>query len=546
MPDKQRMGYTLFERVLRLFTVVRAGEGRCVALFAFHGFLVMGSYYLIKALRESLLLGHSDAEVRSYAVAANGLVLMLLLPLYSAVRRRLDGPRLITAISWLFTINLLLFLLAYPFHEGKWFGIVFFIWSGLFGLLFVAQFWALAAGSFNTKSGQRLFPAIMLGANVGALAGAQTTGQLIGSVGPVGLFALGAVALALTSALVTPELRAIPAASRSQPRPGQASTTNSVFGGFRVVLSDRYLLLVAAFIVLLNCIGSTGDFLLADLIRQRTDALLAVAPAGVTRETIIGTLYAQFQFWVTLVGVLLQMFVVSRVFRNAGIRGALLVLPVISLAVYSTIGFVPIFSIIFVAKVIENSTNYSLMNTTQQALYLPTSPLAKYDGKTTIDTFFWRFGDVLQAGLVYVGLNAFDLAPGAFALVNVGLCAIWIALAVAIGARFSGLTLQESGNAPPTLARAIPDAVWRPGEKVRFALPTDTFFDPDAGDVLSFRAQLEAGGKLPGWLLFDPDLAEFRGTPPPDAPPQLRIKVVATDSDGATATASFALARSTG
>ncbi len=543
MQTAQRLGFSPFERALRLITVVRAGEGRCIALFALHGFLVMASYYLIKALRESFLLAEADAEVRSYAVAANGILLMLLVPLYSAVRRRLDGRRLVVAITWLFAANMILFLVAYPLRSGAWFGIVFFIWVGIYGLLVVAQFWALAAGSFNTRSGQRLFPAIMLGANLGALAGAQATSLLIENIGPPGLLAAGALVLALSTVLVAPELGAIPAGSRSQTTPEQARTTRSVFGGFRVVFSDRYLMLVAAFVVLLNCIGSTGDFLLANLMQQRATDIVAAATDGTTRETVIGTLYARFQFWVTLVGVLLQMFVVSRVFRAIGIRGAVLVLPVIALVIYGAIGFVPVFSIIFIAKIIENATNYSLMNTTQQALYLPTSPVAKFDGKTTIDTFFWRFGDILQAALIYTGLNTFNLAPSAFALINVALCVAWIGLAVWIGTRYTSLSRQEISNAAPQVAREIPPASWRPGEAVRFALPADTFVDADAGDVLTFQARLLSGDALPQWLRFDAHQAEFQGTPPPDAPAHLLIEVIAVDINGASASTSFALAR---
>jgi hypothetical protein len=36
-----------FERALLLLTRVRAGEGRCIALFASHAFLIMASYYVL-------------------------------------------------------------------------------------------------------------------------------------------------------------------------------------------------------------------------------------------------------------------------------------------------------------------------------------------------------------------------------------------------------------------------------------------------------------------------------------------------------------------
>jgi len=535
-----------FERALLLLTRVRAGEGRCIALFASHAFLIMASYYVLKALRESFLLAGAAAEVRSYAVAANGFVLMLLVPLYSAVRRRIDGRRLVRFVSAFFAANILIFALSFPFRSSKWFGIVFFIWVSVYGLMVVAQFWALAASHFNTKSGQRLFPAIMLGSTLGALAGAQATDLLIARLGPLPLLLLGACLLSASIALIRPETDAIPDPSRPQ---GTADAdprrVSSVLGGFQVVFGSRYLLLVAAFVVLLNCIGSTGDYLLAALIKARADALAGATAALADREAIIGSLYARFQLWVTLAGVIVQALAVSRIYRAVGVRGALLVLPVIALFVYGAIAFVPVFSMIYVAKILENSTNYSLMNTTQQTLYLPTSAAEKFDGKTTVDTFFWRFGDILQAGVVFAGLHWFGFGTRGFALLNTVLCVLWIALGVLIGRRYSALARAETNNTAPTRLRQPEDLLFYPGRPIDHRLPTETFFDPDPGDVLAYEARLAGGAPLPHWLEFDRAMARLSGTAPVDCVIEERIEIIACDMDGATATAVFTMRRAT-
>ena len=76
----------------------------------------------------------------------------------------------------------------------------------------------------------------------------------------------------------------------------------------------------------------------------------------------------------------------------------------------------------------ENATDYSLQNTVRQALFLPTSREAKYKAKAAIDTFFTRFGDVIQAGLVKGGS---ELSAGltGFAWLNVGLTLVWLWIA---------------------------------------------------------------------------------------------------------------------
>ena len=58
----------------------------------------------------------------------------------------------------------------------------------------------------------------------------------------------------------------------------------------------------------------------------------------------------------------------------------------------------PSMTTITYVKVADNSLDYSLGNTTKQALWLPTSREAKYKAKQAVDSFFVRAGDVHPGG----------------------------------------------------------------------------------------------------------------------------------------------------
>jgi len=146
---------------------------------------------------------------------------------------------------------------------------------------------------------------------------------------------------------------------------------------------------------------------------------------------MIGAFYGDFFGWVNLLGLLLQAFVVSRLFKYVGVRGALFALPLIALGSYSLMAFIPILSVVRVAKVLENSTDYSIQNTARHALFLPTSREAKYKAKAAIDTFFWRAGDMMQAGFVLVG-TWFSFSSRHYAWVNILLVCLWLILIVEI------------------------------------------------------------------------------------------------------------------
>jgi len=113
------------------------------------------------------------------------------------------------------------------------------------------------------------------------------------------------------------------------------------------------------------------------------------------------------------------------------VRGALFVLPAIAALGYTAIALIPMLAIVQWTKIFENGTDYSIQNTTRHALFLPTSREAKYNAKQAIDAFFVRAGDLLQALVVFVGVQL-ALSIRGFALVNVVLVAVWIALAVGI------------------------------------------------------------------------------------------------------------------
>jgi len=538
-------GLSPFERLLTLFTRVRPGEGRSAFLFFAHAFLLLFSYQVVKALREAFMLVKFSAEVRAYAVAVIALLLMVLVPAYGVVRRRLDGERLLWAVTAFFALNLLAFAAAAA--GGASIAFPFFVWVSIFGVVVIAQLWAFAADSYNLKSGQRLFPVIMVGANLGALAGAKTAQVAVAALTPIGLMVAATATLLATLAFARPERCAVPDGSRPI-LVEHGPTVPRLLGGIGLVLRDRYLLLIALLVVLLNCINSTGEFILADFVQRDAAARTAASGGALDKGALITAFYGNFQFWVTLVGLAIQTLLVARIYRRVGVRGALLVHPVVVALGYGLIalapvlgGFVPVFTLIRLVKIGENAVDYSLMNTTRHALFLPVDRDSKYEGKTAIDSFFWRFGDLVQAGVVFAGLNWLGWGVQQFALLSLGLALLWIGLAVAIGREFSRKAAENVINVAPEAAVPIPDVRYQPGRALDHVVPQDAFRDADPGDVLHLAARLADGRPLPAWLRFEARQRRFTGQPPEGMTGEVTVMVVASDVDGLEATSSFRL-----
>lgn len=439
-------GRSCLEDFFRCYLRLQHGEGHSVWFFFTNAFLLMVCYYVLKTLREPLLLVAASAEVKSYACAVTALVLLVMVPLYGQVYRRAEPGQLIQWVTGFFLVNLAIFFLLG--RAGFSVGFAYYVWVGVFGVTMVAQFWSYAADAYNPESGERLFPAIMVGATLGGLTGPPLVKLLFPHVGPWPLMLLAMVVLAATLLLVKRSRAAVPARSRGAGRVCHGQV-NHVLGGFRLVMRERYLLLLALTAVLLNCINSTGDYLLTDLVLRHVNEQVSVAPA-MSRGDAIAAFYSSYFLTVNAVTLFLQVFLVGHLFRWIGVQGAFLVLPVIAVIGYGLMLFVPVFSVIRAVKILENSADYSVMNTSRHALYLPLPKAEKYEGKISIDTFFWRFGDLAQAAIIYLGLHWLGFEIQHFAFLNVVLALIWVVVAVEISKGYAARTAASHSRIPVT------------------------------------------------------------------------------------------------
>ena len=441
---------SLLERVLSRVVPVHAGEGSVVVLLLVKIFLLLFAYYLLKPAREALILSESSAEVRSYALAAQAVLLMAIIPVYTAFLRRIfPHYHLVPWVTVFLAANLLAFMGAGA--AGLSIGVPFFIWLGIFNVMIVAQFWAFAADLFSVEAGERLFVLVAVGASAGAWGGAVASKPLFNLFGLYGTMGV-AVVLLLATVPLTPLARLrVPHTSRPRPqaRAAHPEEISGVLGGFRVVLSDRYLRQIALFMLLLNCINSTGEYLLSRSVEIHADALVAAGTIESAGKWI-GGFYGNFYAWVNGLGIAIQLLLVARIFKYLGVGGATRVLPAVALIGYGLLAFVPVFALIRLFKILENGLNYSLQNTARHALILPCDEEQKYAGKTTIDTFFWRLGDLAHAAIVFAGVHWFAAEPAQFAAFNALLAIGWWVLASRIGREYRARTAPTS--APPVPA----------------------------------------------------------------------------------------------
>jgi AAA family ATP:ADP antiporter len=425
--------------ILTLITAVREGEAGRALLLTLNFFLLFTAYYMIKPVRESLILSlNSGAEIKSAAGGIQAVLFMALVPAYGALANRFTGRGILIFIYLFLASNLLVFA-ALGRAGFPYLGIAFFLWLGMFNLLIVSQTWSLCSDIYNPEQGKRLFPLIAVGATSGAVFGSLVLMSVIRTKDlfwPLTVAAVLLVACSLIVRLAAPDAST---AAKRLPK-SEGSPWKRLSGGFGLIFSNRYLMLVALFVLLANFVNTNSEYMLGKLVAEHAKKLAASGLAGgASPEVLIGAFYGNFLFWVSIIVLILQLFVVSRVVRHFGIRTALLAVPVLALFSYSIILFLPILPLIRVVKIMENSTDYSLNNTAREILFLPVSREEKYKAKFAVDTCFWRSGDALSTVAVLSMAGVLGLGVTALAGLNAILVIGWIYVVWRISARRKSL-----------------------------------------------------------------------------------------------------------
>jgi len=426
-------------RWFRIFGDVRAGEGRHVVLFGLQIFLLLTAYYLLKTVREPLILlwgawGLRGDELKIYATSAQALLLLGLVPLYGVLAGRVHRLGLVRVTLIGFIASLALFILLGKIQVPI--AVPFYMWLGIVSLLGISQFWSLAADLHSREAGERLFGVIAVGGSAGAIVGAQAAGRLIGPLGIYGLMITAAALYVVALVVVGLIERTSPGpAAAERYAPAAPHTSNAL----ALVVRNPYLLTIGAMVLVANLVNTQGEFILAESIKAHAELF----PAS-ERAAIIGRFYGTFYSLVNAAALVVQALLVARILKSGGTRLALFLLPAVAMCGYGAIAMLPSLAVVAMAKAAENSVDYSMQTTVRQTLFLPTDREIKYKGKATLDTVCVRLGDMAAGGLVLVSLHVFALTRRGFAIGNIVLVGIWLAIALAIARRYRRLLVKRA------------------------------------------------------------------------------------------------------
>lgn len=410
---------------------VRPGEGRALLLACCCNFLLLGSFYVLRPVRDTVatVLGTGRLQDLFTATFLGSLIAS---PIYAALASRVRLQRLLPGVFWFWLINVLLFAALFSAApHNRWVASGFYVWFSVVNLFMISVFWSLMVDVFSPPQATRLFALIAAGGEIGAIAGPVLTRSLVGRLGLDGLLLLAAAGLLLMTALVHLIMRA-KLQLRASGEEAQQSTldhalSGNPFDGFAELWKSAYARTQAWYMLLMSWVSTAAYFFQTDLIAHRFQAIESRVQA-----------IADIDLVVNLCSAIILIFGLSRLLQRFGVTAGLLLNPIIMVFAFICLALSPGLFMIQALQVVRRVAQYAIARPSREICFTVVEQSSRYKSKNVLDTVVYRLGDVtsawLQSGVRAAGFGF----PGAIAL-GLGVSLGWGVAASLLGRRYEQL-----------------------------------------------------------------------------------------------------------
>ncbi len=367
---------------------------------------------LLQPIRNALALKGLGAAGFYKAYLASAGVVLFLVP-FGRLAARISARWLTSGVALWFVSNLVLFRALFP--GGPAFGIAFYAWHDLFAAVLVSQFFLATQPLVSGRSAKTAYPFIVAGGSIGATLGGLITGFLVTALGVPSLL-LVAAALTAVFALGLPLV--IPPQPHDAEPAGVRRRAPETAVGWRNVVADRQLRLIAVSVML--------TVLVKQLVDYQFNTGSAAALVDTDRISAFQGKFNAATQWLPLVASA----VLQPLLTRWGVGAALFMLPAAMLTTNVVVGIWGGLAAVATAKATQSTLQNSAERTGREIVYMPVPAAIKARAKPAIDVGVDSVAKALSAGAIFLVLAFAD--PGALAWTAAGVSVAWLALAWAL------------------------------------------------------------------------------------------------------------------
>jgi len=409
--------------------LIRPREGRRTALCFFLLLLASAVFVMGRTVRDTLFLSRFSLSALPWMFVCYGVASAITVVVYTQVADRLPRDKMI-AIWCGLGVATYLGAWGVVSSGAEWIYPVFYVWSEVFANLLISQFWTLANDLHDARAAKRLFGTIGAARVLGVIVVGMCAGAVVKLIGtPQLLFVLAGMLLVVGWVAIL--LGREPRPERPRTRGGSAAARKR---GARVIgepyVNALALMLLVAFMAL-----TLGDYQFKAIARSTY------------REDDLARFFSFFYAGAGIVSLVFQVLATPRLLARFGVGVGASVMPSVFGAASAVLLFGPGLGVATVMKFADNGFQYTIHETTLQALYVPFAASVKVRTRAFLDAVVKPLAYAAGGGVLLV--CAGSLPVERLSWITVGLVAVWIATIPLVKRRYTAkltATLTARGS----------------------------------------------------------------------------------------------------
>ncbi|MGC1460419.1 MAG: MFS transporter [Steroidobacteraceae bacterium] len=426
------------ERLLTRGTLILPPERRAVLLAFACNFMVLGSYYILKPVRDTIATDYNGQLQLLFTGTFIGTIIAS--PIYAWLAARVRLNRLLPGVFWFWLLNVILFQVLFKLApDNRLIGAGYYVWFSVVNLFMISVFWTLVSDVFSATQATRLFGLIAGGGSLGAIAGPAISRLLVHAIGLNGLLGIAAAGfvavIVLVHLLMNEKARLQTAGEAGQSTTLDHDLKGPPLDGFFALLRSAYSRNQAVFMLLMTWVNTVAFFLQTDVIAKVFSAQAARAIAVIDISLVVNVLAA-----------IIALFGLGRYIHRFGVTAGLILNPIIMAVAFIGLALSPTLFMIQALQVIRQVSQYAIARPSREICFTVVPQKDRYKTKNVIDTVVYRFGDLVAAwmldGLRLAGLRIMGSVVAGFAL-----SILWGAGALVLGRRFEERRAEQEALA---------------------------------------------------------------------------------------------------
>jgi AAA family ATP:ADP antiporter len=379
-------------------------------------FLIITALYQLKPASRSLFIEALGAARLPYVWIITALTMVVFIAYYHRLVARYSRFNVVLGTCLVISSLLVLFRLLINF-PGTIVAVCFYVFVDILSVVLVEQFWSLTNSIYTTREGKSWYGFVGTGGLVGGITGGGLSALLIQHT------RLQTPDLLLTAAVT---IGIIFALTWVMGRIGLYCEVEQVVrveaagkAGWRVLGQSRYLMLIAAVLLLAQLVSPLIDY-------QFLNSVEASYPEREARTAFISLFFSVMGF----ISVGINLVITPLIHRFFGTIVGLLVQPLM-ISLFSW-AFLFQSTLFFgsAAKISDRGLSYSINRASKELLYIPIDPVIIYQAKAWIDMFGYRIFKVSGSLMILIFTQWLPIKLGLSQLswITITICAAWIAI----------------------------------------------------------------------------------------------------------------------